>query len=70
MNESPSHAPCPHCCESSGYEARVIPATWWDPSFAEADHHRPCPHCGGTGLVESEPVTLEDLESEAAEERR
>src|SRR5690606_23344239 len=45
------HAPCPYCFESSGYEARVHPATWSDPSWAEPDPTRPCSECHGTGMV-------------------
>jgi hypothetical protein len=55
-------APCPNCFESSGYMARVHAATWTDPAWADSDPMNPCPVCEGTGSVDSEPATLEDLE--------
>jgi len=58
-------APCPHCFESSGYAERWNPHTWDDPGFSDADPTRPCPHCDGTGSVECEPITLQDLEDMA-----
>lgn len=61
-------APCPHCFESSGYAARIVSATYWEPSWVEPDPLRQCPYCGGTGEVECEPITLDDLEELAAEE--
>lgn len=66
----PGLAPCPHCFESSGYAARLVPATWYDPAYAEADPLHPCPYCNGTGDVECEDVTLEDLEERDAQERQ
>lgn len=51
---------CPYCFESSGYEARHIPATWYEPAWEDTDYTRPCQHCDGTGLFEpaskSEPT--------------
>lgn len=61
------HAPCPHCFESSGYAARIIPDSWWEPGWAEPDPLSPCPYCEGTGYVECDLVTLEDLENEDLE---
>lgn len=60
-------APCPHCFESSGYAGRVHPHTWDDPAWEDADPTRPCPYCDATGFVDSEPVTLDDLEAQDAE---
>ena len=57
--------PCPHCFESSGYEARYIPATWTDPAWEDTDYSRPCWHCSGTGSVpvDREPaVTVEETD--------
>lgn len=53
--------PCPHCFESSGYEARVHSATWYEPAWADADPMRPCSKCGGTGYVEMEDATDAEL---------
>lgn len=59
----PGYAPCPHCFESSGYAGQIISATWTDPSYEDADYSRPCWHCAGSGRVEAEPITLEDLDN-------
>ena len=64
----PGQAPCPHCFESSGYAARIVSATWTDPSYAESDPCSPCPYCETTGTVDSELVTLADLEWRDQEE--
>jgi hypothetical protein len=66
--EYQGQAPCPHCFESSGYAARVHQATWYEPAWEDSDPTRPCPYCNGTGTVDSELVTLEDLEELAFEE--
>lgn len=44
--------PCPYCFESSGYEARYIPATWYEPAWEDTDYGRPCKHCNGTGVYQ------------------
>lgn len=44
--------PCPYCFESSGFEARYIPATWYEPAWEDTDYSRPCEHCNGTGVFE------------------
>lgn len=41
---------CPYCFESSGYEARDIPATYYEPAWQDTDYSRPCEHCNGTGV--------------------
>jgi len=65
MDRYIAYAPCSHCFESSGYAARVHPATWDEPSWADADLMAPCPYCDHTGMVEAdEPRTLDDLENE------
>lgn len=53
---------CPCCFESSGY-------VWehgndWDSGPWSHQTNVPCPECNGTGKVECEPRTLDDLESE------
>jgi hypothetical protein len=53
--------PCPHCFESSGYEARIVPDSWTEPGWAEPDPMRPCPECGGTGSVEMEDAHDDEL---------
>ena len=53
-------APCPYCFESSGYHARIHPATWYEPSWADADPTRPCEECGGTGSVPCDEAMYED----------
>lgn len=54
--------PCPCCFESSGHPAIIVPATWTDPSYADVDYSRRCPECDGTGMVDGQPITLDDLE--------
>lgn len=46
---------CPYCFESSGYEARYIPATWYEPAWEDTDYSRPCEHCNGTGVFKRTP---------------
>lgn len=48
-------------CEACGSEGRILTANGNDPDSID---HGECPYCEGTGLalVESEPITLEDLE--------
>lgn len=58
----PGLAPCPHCFESSGYASRRVSDTWEQPGWDEPDPTRPCPYCKGTGDVECETATLEDLD--------
>jgi hypothetical protein len=53
--------PCPHCFESSGYHARVIPDSWTEPGWAEPDPMRPCEECEGTSYVDMEDATDEEL---------
>ena len=67
-DEYPGQAPCPACFESSGHPARIVPASWTDPSYAEPDYGRTCEECNGTGTVDAPLVTLDDLENEAADE--
>lgn len=62
----PGYAPCPACFESSGY-------VWehgndWDSGPYSVQTNIPCKVCGGTGEVEAEPITLEDLEQQSADE--
>lgn len=62
----PGQAPCPACFESSGY-------VWehgndWNSGPWSHQTNIPCRHCNGTGYVECEAVTLDDLLNEAAEE--
>jgi len=64
-----TQAPCPHCFESSGYAARYHSHTWYEPAWEDADPTRPCPYCDATGFVDSEPVTLDDLEAQAWEQK-
>jgi hypothetical protein len=53
--------PCPYCFESSGYMARCIPDSWWEPGWAEPDPMNRCEECGGTGYVEMEDATDDEL---------
>jgi hypothetical protein len=56
---------CPYCFESSGYEARYIPATWYEPAWEDTDYSRPCEHCNGTGVfVAKERFTPAQSEAE------
>lgn len=57
----PGLAPCPHCFESSGYAERYHHHTWDEPGWSDADPTRPCPYCEGTGSVEMEDATDEEL---------
>ena len=59
---------CPHCFESSGFAHRIVYGGWSEPDYAEADPSNPCPYCHGTGMVECEVRTLEDLDAEAMDE--
>lgn len=68
MVEYPGQAPCPACFESSGYAARTVSATWYEPSYDEPDPTRRCEECSGTGTVDSPLATLDDLEELAFEE--
>jgi hypothetical protein len=60
---SETHAPmveCPCCFESSGY-------LWehgsdWDTGPWSVQTTTQCGECNGTGFVEAEPLTLDDLE--------
>lgn len=65
----PGLAPCPHCFESSGFAARSVPHTYWEPGYDEVDPTMPCPYCHGSGSVECEPRTLDDIANEDAEAR-
>ncbi len=56
------YAPCPHCFESSGY-------VWehghdWESGPWSHQTNTPCPACHGTGLVDADIRTLDDLETE------
>jgi hypothetical protein len=62
----PGQAPCPHCFESSGY-------VWehgddWDSGPWSHQTNIPCRECNGTGTVEAELITLDDLDDMAADE--
>ncbi len=49
----------------SGYEARYIPATWYEPAWEDTDYSRPCEHCNGTGVfVAKERFTPAQSEAE------
>ncbi|MER9697611.1 hypothetical protein [Mesorhizobium sp. M0146] len=55
-------SPCPACFESSGY-------VWehgndWDSGPWSSQTNIPCHYCNGTGMVDGEPVTLDDLEAQ------
>lgn len=57
---------CPHCFESSGY-------VWehgndWNDGPWSHQTNIPCRYCEGTGKIDSEPVTLDDLEQQQEEE--
>lgn len=57
----PGYAPCPCCFESSGY-------VWehgndWESGPWSHQTNIPCRECNGTGMVEAEPITLEDLDN-------
>jgi hypothetical protein len=54
MSATLATKPCPHCFESSGYEARIHPATWYEPAWEDTDYSRPCKFCDGTGSIKSE----------------
>jgi hypothetical protein len=56
----PGYAPCPACYESCGFNG-YWRTSWDDPGSFQEDHNDPCPECNGTGSVECEPVTLEDI---------
>jgi hypothetical protein len=62
------YAPCPHCFESSGYAARIIPHTWYEPSYAEPDPFAPCPYCNATGEVPAHETTPEDWDEDFYDE--
>lgn len=67
MEPHPGLAPCPHCFESSGY-------IWehgndWESGPWSNQTNIPCSHCHGTGSVEAEPITLDDLEEIDAQGR-
>jgi len=56
---------CPYCFESSGYEARDIPATYYEPAWQDTDYTRPCEHCHGTGVYERPaPAVARPVETE------
>lgn len=59
-------APCPHCFESSGY-------VWehgndWNSGPWSHQTNIPCSYCDGTGSVEDEPMTLDDMDEAFGEE--
>lgn len=51
---------CPHCFESSGHPARIVSATYWEPSYAEPDYGRRCDECDGTGMVPCDEAGPDD----------
>ena len=55
-------ADCPACFESCGYLGDH--SRGYDGAECFTPSNRPCPECNGTGKVECEPRTLDDLESE------
>jgi hypothetical protein len=55
-------ADCPCCFESCGYLGDH--SRGYDGAECFTPSNRPCPECNGTGKVECEPRTLDDLESE------
>lgn len=59
-------ADCPACFESCGYLGDHSRGYDGADCFTP-NPLRPCPECNGTGKVECQPRTLEDLESEAQE---
>lgn len=61
MDRYNGYAPCPCCFESSGYMGKSVPATWTDPGYWDTDYSRRCEECDGTGMVECEPPTFDDL---------
>ena len=60
-------APCPVCFESCGFRGEWH-KSWDDPGSFQENPNDPCPECHGTGMVEAEPITLEDLEDRAVAE--
>ena len=58
------YAPCP-CCDGAGeWDEGPYGSSW----ASEPDYRQViCPECSGTGKVECEPRTLDDLEDEAAD---
>jgi len=51
---------CPACFESSGHPARIVNATYWEPSYAEPDYGRRCDECDGTGMVPCDEAGPDD----------
>jgi hypothetical protein len=62
----PGLAPCPACFESCGYVVEF--GNDWNSGPWSNQTNIPCKVCNGTGGVECEPVTLDDLLNEAADE--
>ncbi|MDC9825645.1 hypothetical protein PRN20_18075 [Devosia sp. ZB163] len=59
-------APCP-CCDGAGeWDEGPLPASSGatEPDFRQVI----CPECEGTGMVECEPRTLDDIDDEAMEQ--
>ena len=61
-------APCPCCFESSGFNARIIPHTYWEPGWAEPDPTSPCGYCNGTGEVPSDETRPDDRDEDFYDE--
>ena len=61
----PGYAPCPCCFESCGYVCEF--GNDWNDGPYVYQTRVPCSECEGTGMVEAEPVTFDDLVNEADE---
>jgi hypothetical protein len=57
----PGYAPCPHCFESCGFVCEF--GTDWNDGPYVHQTRIPCRECEGTGMVEAEPITMEDLDN-------
>lgn len=57
----PGYAPCPHCFESCGFVCE-FGNDWNDGPYVHQTRI-PCSECEGTGMVEAEPITLDDLDN-------
>lgn len=57
----PGYAPCPDCYESCGFNG-YWHTSWDDPGSFQENPSDPCRECHGTGWVECELISQEDLE--------